>query len=105
MVSEKILNEATRRLVERFHPERIILFGSQARGPADNRSDADFLVITDFTGKRRSLVLEMDRALRGLGIAWDIVVITPDEFTRDAKIPGTIARPASREGKVLYERH
>jgi uncharacterized protein len=105
MVGEKILNEATRRLVERFHPERIILFGSQARGTADNRSDADFLIITDFTGKRRSLVLEMDRALRGLGIARDIVVLTPDEFTRDAEIPGTIARPALREGKVLYERH
>jgi predicted nucleotidyltransferase len=105
MIGAKVLNEVTRRLVEGFHPERIILFGSQARGTADNRSDADFLVITDFTGKRRSLVLEMDRALRGLGIARDIVVITPDEFTRDREIPGTIARPASREGKVLYERH
>jgi len=105
MISQEILVEATRRLVERFHPERVILFGSQARGTADDRSDADFLVITQLTAKRRVLMLEMDRALRGLELARDIVILTPEEFERDRGIPGTIARPASREGKVLYERH
>jgi predicted nucleotidyltransferase len=105
MIAWEIIDEATRRLVERFHPERIILFGSQARGTADDRSDADFLVITELTAKRRALMLEMDRALRGLGLARDIVVLTPEEFERDREIPGTIARPASMEGKVLYERH
>jgi predicted nucleotidyltransferase len=105
MISQGILDEATRRLVEQFHPVRVILFGSQARGTADDRSDADFLVVTELTARRRVLMLEMDRALRGLGLARDIVVLTPEEFERDREIPGTIARPASREGKVLYERH
>lgn len=105
MIAREIIDEATRRLVERFHPQRIILFGSQARGTADDRSDADFLVITELTARRRDLMLEMDRALRGLGLARDIVVLTPEEFERDREIPGTIARPASTEGKVLYERH
>lgn len=105
MITREIIEEATRRLVERFHPERIILFGSQARGTADDRSDADFLIITELTTRRRELMLEMDRALRGLGLARDIVVLTPEEYERDREIPGTIARPASREGKVLYERH
>ncbi len=105
MISQKILDEVTRRLVDGFHPERIILFGSQARGTADDRSDADFLVITKLTASRRVLMLEMDRALRGLGLARDIVVLTPEEFELDREIPGTIARPASKEGKVLYERH
>ena len=105
MISKEILDEVTRRLVDGFHPERIILFGSQARGTADDRSDADFLVITELTARRRVLMLEMDRALRGLGLARDIVVLTPEEFERDREIPGTIARPASKEGKVLYERH
>jgi len=105
MISQKILEEVTRRLVDGFHPERIILFGSQARGTADDRSDADFLVITELTAKRRVLMLEMDRALRGVGLARDIVVLTPEEFERDREIPGTIARPAAKEGKVLYERH
>jgi predicted nucleotidyltransferase len=105
MISQKILDEVTRRLVDGFHPERIILFGSQARGTADDRSDADFLVITALTASRRVLMLEMDRALRGVGLARDIVVLTPEEFERDREIPGTIARPAAKEGKVLYERH
>lgn len=105
MISKKLIDAAIRRLVERFNPERIILFGSQARGTADDRSDADFLVITELTAKRRVLMLEMDRALRGIGLARDIVILTPEEFERDREIPGTIARPASKEGKILYERH
>jgi predicted nucleotidyltransferase len=103
MVSETILSEATRRLVEGFHPQRIILFGSQARGTADDRSDVDLLVICPIQGRRADLWLAMDRALYGLGLARDIVVMTPEEFEADKDIPGTIARPAWREGKVLYD--
>jgi len=104
MVTADILSEATRRLVERFHPERIILFGSQAHGTANEHSDVDLLVICSFEGQRRRLMVEMDRVLWGLGIAKDIIVLTPQEYERDKRIPGTIARPASQEGKVLYER-
>jgi hypothetical protein len=48
-------------------------------------------------------MVAMDRSLRGLGLARDVVLLTPEEFERDRHIPGTIARPASMEGKVLYE--
>ena len=103
MIAEHVLEEATRRLVESFSPARIILFGSQARGTASDRSDVDLLVICPLTGSRRGLMVAMDRALKGLGIARDIVILTPEEFERDRQIPGTIARPAWREGKVLYD--
>jgi len=103
MVSGRVLGEATRRLVERFRPTRIILFGSQARGTADDRSDVDLLVICPVSGKKRALMVAMDRALKGLGIARDVIVLTPDEFERDREIPGTVARPAWLEGKVLYD--
>jgi predicted nucleotidyltransferase len=102
-MNENILKEATERLVSRFHPQRIILFGSQARRQADERSDVDLLVICPVKGNRRELMVAMDRALRGLPIARDIVILTPEEYERDKGIPGTIARPASREGRVLYE--
>ena len=105
MISHELLNEAVRRLVENFHPEKIILFGSQARGTADSRSDVDILVIYPVRTNRRKLMVAMDRALRGLGFARDILILTPLEFERDRFIPGTIARPAWLEGKVLYERH
>jgi predicted nucleotidyltransferase len=103
MVAESILSEATRRLVERFQPRRVILFGSQARGTGGDRSDVDLLVICDVGDDRRALMVAMDRALSGLEIARDIVVLTPEEFERDRNIPGTVARPASKEGRVLYD--
>jgi len=103
VVPQQVLREAVKRLVEGFEPIRIILFGSQARGAADDRSDVDLLVICPVAGRKRDLMVAMDRALNGLGIARDVVVLTPEEFERDRHIPGTVARPASLEGKVLYD--
>ncbi len=103
MVAEHVLQEVTRRLVERFWAKRIILFGTQARGAADQRSDVDLLVVCPVSGKKRDLMVAMDRALNGLGIARDVIVSTPEEFDRDRHIPGTVARPAWLEGKVLYD--
>jgi hypothetical protein len=50
-------------------------------------------------------MLEMDRALDGLDNAFDIIILTPEEFQRDSHILGTVGRYASQEGKVLYERN
>ena len=105
MVSVEILQKITERLLQEFHPDRIILFGSQARGIADDRSDVDILVVCPIEKNRRTLMVAMDRALKGLGIARDIVVLSPEEFERDRHIPGSIACPAFLEGKILYERH
>jgi predicted nucleotidyltransferase len=103
-MDSNVLTAATSRLVERFQPDKIILFGSRARGTADERSDVDFLVVMPVRGQRRRIALEMDRALSGLGFARDFVILTTEEYETDRWIPGTIARPASLEGKVLYER-
>ncbi|MEN6423872.1 MAG: nucleotidyltransferase domain-containing protein [Phycisphaerales bacterium] len=103
MVSDEVLNEVKQRLVDGFHPEKIILFGSQARGTADDRSDVDILVVCEVPDGRRSLTLAMDRALWGLRLARDLVVLTPEEYERDRHIPGTIARYASLGGRVFYE--
>jgi predicted nucleotidyltransferase len=103
MISDETLLEVKERLVDGFAPERIILFGSQARGTADARSDVDILIVCPVKGSRRALMLAMDRTLWGLKLARDIIVLTPEEFERDRHIPGTIARPAWLEGKILYE--
>ena len=103
MISDETLLQVKERLVDGFAPERIILFGSQARGTADPRSDIDILVVCSFSGKRRRLMLEMDRALAGVDYAFDVLILTPEEYERDRHIPGTIARPACKEGRVLYE--
>ena len=103
MISNETLLKVRERLVDGFHPEKILLFGSQARGTADDRSDVDILVVCTFKAKRRHLMLEMDRALGGLDNAFDVLILTPEEFQRDSLIPGTVGRYAYKEGKVLYE--
>jgi predicted nucleotidyltransferase len=103
LITEETLKKAAQRLADNFHPKKIILFGSQAKGMADKHSDVDLLVICSIKGNRRDLMVAMDRALRGLGFARDIIVLTPEEFERDRYIPGTVARPAWQEGKVIYE--
>jgi hypothetical protein len=47
-------------------------------------------------------MLEMDRALDDLDYAFDILILTPEEFQRDRHIPGTIGRYAQQEGRILY---
>jgi len=103
MISDETLLEVKERLVDGFAPERIILFGSQARGAADARSDVDILIVCPVKGSRRALMLAMDRTLWGLKLTRDIIVLTPEEFERDCHIPGTVGRYAQQEGKVLYD--
>ena len=103
MISHEILDEVARRIVEKFHPEKIILFGSQARGTADSHSDVDILVISAIKEKRRKLMVDMRSVLNELEYAFDLIILTREEFERDRKIPGTVGRYASKEGKVIYE--
>jgi predicted nucleotidyltransferase len=104
MVATEVLDEVCRRLVAECQPERIILLGSQGRGTADEHSDIDLLVIAPLRERRRDMVWKMDRSLYGMGLDRDIVLLTPEEFEVEKEIPGTIARPAFREGRVLYAR-
>ena len=101
---DDVIEQAVKRLVESFHSLKIILFGSHARGTADSHSDFDFLVICPAVTNRRKMMVEMDRSLVGLGLARVIIVLTEQEYERDRHIPGTVARPAFLEGRVLYER-
>jgi len=100
---EAKINEAVRRIVRRFRPEKIVLFGSRARGDARPDSDADLLVVMKFRGSRRRKASEIDLALAGIGMPKDIVIVTPGEFERHREVVGTVVYPAVREGRVLYD--
>jgi len=103
--SERIIREMADRIVKRFGPEKIILFGSYARGTAGPDSDADFLVVMPVNGSRRDLSVRIATEISGLGLAKDVLVVTPEEVERDRNAVGTIIKPALREGRVLFERH
>src|SRR4030042_941696 len=102
-VQEKI-EELVSRIVERFRPEKIILFGSHARGTAGQDSDADILVVMPVKGSKRKKATEIDVALVGLDLPVDVIVVTPEELERNKNQIGTIIYPALKEGKVLYEK-
>jgi predicted nucleotidyltransferase len=100
---EKI-DTMVRRIVERFQPDRIILFGSHARGTAGPDSDVDLLVVLRDPAPKRQKVVEIYRLLAGIGLPKDVIIVSPEEVERYRSVPGTIIRPALLEGKVLYER-
>jgi predicted nucleotidyltransferase len=100
----KEIRQMVRRIVSRFQPEKIILFGSHARGDAGPDSDVDLLIVMPFFGSKREKQVEIRLALSSIRIPKDIVVTTPEDFLWRKEVPGTIERPAAREGKILYAR-
>ena len=101
---EKIIDQMVRRIVEKFHPDRVILFGSHARGSADSDSDVDLLVVMPVSDSKRSSQLDIRRALREIRAPVDVIVTTPEEFEWRREVVGTIEYPAVKEGKLVYAR-
>ena len=104
MSSEDVVSTMVDRIVGRFQPERVVLFGSQARGDATEWSDVDLLVVMPDGIDRRETAVEIHVALGDLPAAKDIVVTTPTHVAQRGHVIGTVLRPALREGKVLHER-
>ena len=92
------------RIADGFHPDRIVLFGSQARNEAKASSDVDLLVVMPDGTDRREAAIAMRVAVGDLPLAKDIIVTTPDEIARRAHLVGSVLRTALREGKVVHER-
>src|SRR5512135_72427 len=99
------IDKMVKRLVDRFDPEQIILFGSHARGTAGPDSDIDLLVIMPVTGSQRAKQIEMRVALHDIRMPKDIILATPEQVAQQRNIVGTIIRPALQEGQVLYVRN
>ncbi len=99
-----LIDEMVKIIVERFQPEKIILFGSHAKGGAGPDSDVDLLVVMPAQNSKRKKQVEIRLALRHIHIPKDIIVVTPDELDKYRNVVGTIIYPALREGKTLYER-
>ena len=93
-----------KRIVARFRPLRIVLFGSRARGEAGKWSDVDLLVVLPEVADKRKATVEILRALGDLPVSKDVIVTTPDEIARRGHIIGSVLRAALKEGKVVYER-
>lgn len=102
MESQALIQELTRRIVEQFHPEQIILFGSHARGSGGNTGDVDLLVVMEVDRPKRQHAVDIGVALHDIDVPKDIVVTTPEDFAWRKDVVGTIEYPAAHEGLVLY---
>lgn len=100
--SEETLQEIIRRVVQVAGPEKIILFGSAARGEMGPRSDVDLLVVKRGEFHQGHLTGAIYMNLIGVGQAVDVIVVTPEEVERYKDSRPLVIAPALREGKVVY---
>jgi predicted nucleotidyltransferase len=107
-VTDALLREMADAIVEAVNPQRIILFGSFARGQAGPNSDVDLLIVEDHPfgvdRNRRQEMGRIRRALSSFRIPKDILVYSADEVTRWQHSVNHIVAHSLREGRLLYER-
>jgi uncharacterized protein len=99
---QAILADIVKRVVEAAKPEKIVLFGSAARGTMGPDSDLDLLIIKGGRFNRHRVTTAIYRNLSG-AIGVDAVVVTPEEVERYRDTHCLVICPALREGKVVYE--
>ena len=101
-----LVKELVRRLVRSAQPEKIILFGSRARGDHRPDSDIDLLVVQDSMLPRHKRSLPLYAALSELPVPVDmeLVVFTPEEVRDWSAARSAFVTTALREGRVLYEK-
>ena len=103
MISEEAIRQAVGRIVAAARPSKVILFGSYARGVADEGSDLDFLVIQRQLADRYGEMIRLRDAIGSVGTGVDVLVCSEAEARRRGQVPGTAVYWALKEGRILYD--
>jgi predicted nucleotidyltransferase len=104
LAAGELIERAGRALIDAAPaPAKVILFGSRARGDANEGSDFDFLVIEREVENRLTEEVRLRRVLRGFGAPVDVIVMDEALVKRRAKVRGTMVNRALREGRVVAE--
>ena len=104
MVAETDIQRVATRIGEAINAERVILFGSHARGEAREGSDVDLLIIARSSLPSFKRSRQLYRLFRPYPFPTDLVVYTPDEVREGLRTPVSFVAAVMREGKILYER-
>ena len=102
MLDQRTLEDIVRRVVEVARPEKIILFGSAARGRMGPNSDVDLLIIKE-GADALDLMARIYENLRGADAAVDAIVASPEDVERFKDSHALVFKSALREGRVIYE--
>jgi predicted nucleotidyltransferase len=104
MLSPEHIAEVARRLAAQLaRPSRILLFGSYARGDADEASDLDLMVVESELPDRAAEYLRLREAIGRTGVGVDLLLLSEHEFERRSQVPGTAAYWVKKEGRVLHD--
>ena len=101
-IRDDILKEIIKRVVDVAHPERIIMFGSAARGEMGPNSDVDLLVIKNGEYDQSLLAGDIYMNLHGIKQAVDVILVTPEQVERYRNTHCLIIAPALRDGREIY---
>ena len=101
-IPESVLVELARRIADKFHPQRIILFGSYAYGSPRPESDVDLLVIMETSLRETRQALEIRKYL-DLQFGVDILVYTPARFAQRLAWGDSFLLEINKKGRVMYE--
>lgn len=102
MNREALIREIVAKIVERFRPRRIVLFGSQASGRGGAHSDIDLFIEMESEKAPPERAIEVDRLFGVRDWAMDLVVYTPAEVQRERRIAGGLVNEIESEGVPLY---
>ncbi len=102
MITPEQIESAVHAIVDAANPERIVLFGSYARGDATDDSDLDLLVIEREVKDRAKEMVRLRRAVRPLRVPVDVLVFSADEVAKWGSQPGSALYWALREGTVVH---
>ena len=101
-VTDELLRNVTRRIVDALAPEQVILFGSYAEGRATADSDLDLLVVTERPVSRKERWLRTQSLFRDMPLPIQVITISRQEFEETRDVIGGIAYPAARYGRIIY---
>lgn len=102
-VDEALLREVAARILTVARPDRVILFGSAAIGEMTRESDIDLLILESDPGEPREAALRIRSTLGGLGVPFDVIVLSTERFEETKDVIGGIAYPAHKYGRIIYE--
>ena len=104
MIETNQIDEIVNRIARNYKPDKIILFGSYAKGNYTDNSDLDFILIKDTITPKHKRGLEVRRLFYGLPIPMDFKIYTSSEFINELSNQYSFLSSAIKDSKILYER-